>query len=161
MKSCSWPGCHNALPREWSRGRLTRMSAQKKIVFFDGVCNLCNATIDWLMRRDRRHVLLFASLQGATFQRMANQELAKLTEREDLSTVVYYDQGQVYLRSAAVLRAVAALSWAWRWVLLLLIIPAPARDLIYRFIARNRYRWFGKRETCRLPTPAEKERFLD
>ena len=81
-------------------------------------------------------------------------------KRDDPSTVVLIDGDKVYLRSTAVLRALAALGGLWRGVLLLLIIPRPLRDAVYTFIARNRYSWFGRTERCVLPEPGWKDRFL-
>jgi predicted DCC family thiol-disulfide oxidoreductase YuxK len=130
-------------------------------VFFDGVCNLCNGFVDFLVHKDRRRVLRFASLQGKT-----SHELLGPGAGEKLASVVFYQSrstsnGSTWTESAAVIRILSSLGGAWRLLVLLRVIPSFLRDPIYRFIARNRYHWFGKRETCRLPSPEEHALFLD
>ncbi|MCC7440541.1 MAG: thiol-disulfide oxidoreductase DCC family protein [Bdellovibrionales bacterium] len=143
---------------------------QPDIVFFDGVCNLCNATVDFLIRRDSRGRYRYAPLQGET----ARAELARLPGMDAFlmgpehagepgpnpGAIVLQRAGRAYSGSGAVLRIGAGLSGLWRLVGLLLLIPAPIRNAVYRWVARNRYRWFGHRETCRLPTQSERARFL-
>jgi predicted DCC family thiol-disulfide oxidoreductase YuxK len=126
------------------------------IVFFDGVCNLCNALVDFLVRHDRRRVLRFASLQGNTAR-----ELLGPGAGENLSSVVFYQNGSISTESLAVIRILSRLGGPWGLLSLLRVIPSFLRDPIYGFVARNRYRWFGKRETCRLPSPDERALFLD
>jgi len=130
------------------------------VLFFDGVCNLCNASVDRLMRIDRRRRLRFASLQGPTAQRLlAGTAVAHGAEEPD--SLVLLDQGRVFVRSTAALRALVRVGGGWRLAAALLLVPRPLRDAVYRWVARHRYRWFGRRETCRLPTPDEAERLLD
>lgn len=126
------------------------------IVFFDGVCNLCNGFVDFLVRQDHRHVLRFASLQGKT-----SRDLLGPGAGEKLASVVFYQNGSRLTESAAAIQILASLGGAWRALLILRVIPSFLRDPIYRWIARNRYRWFGKRETCRLPSPEERSLFLE
>ena len=127
------------------------------VIVFDGVCNLCNRWVRFLLPRDRNGVFQFAHCQseygGAVLRRLSEKP-------DDPSTVVLMHCDKVYLRSSAVLRALAALGGLWRGVLLLLIIPRPMRDMVYSFIARRRYRWFGRTESCALPEPGWKDRFL-
>ncbi len=131
------------------------MEHPERIVFFDGVCGLCNRFVDRLLRDDDLGMLRFAPLQGAT----AAQRLPSDTVRA-LESVIYLREGSILLRSDAALRILVDLG-GWRKVLApLLLLPRPFRDLFYNWIARNRYAWFGKRATCRLPSPAERERFL-
>jgi predicted DCC family thiol-disulfide oxidoreductase YuxK len=126
------------------------------IVFFDGVCGMCNRTVDFLLARDPRAVLRFAPLQGET----AQQRLGT-PDDEMLKTIVLQDRGREYRRSAAVVRILFHIGGAWKLVGAgLWLIPRPLRDLGYRLIATCRYRLFGRKETCRMPTPAERERFL-
>lgn len=126
------------------------------IVFFDGVCGLCNTTVDWIVKRDRRGIFRFAPLQGET----AAERLSK-ADTEQLSSLVLIMDGQTYRKSSAVARILWQLG-AWHQVAgtLLWVIPRPMRDWGYTVVARNRYRWFGKKESCRLPTPEERGRFL-
>jgi predicted DCC family thiol-disulfide oxidoreductase YuxK len=129
------------------------------VVFFDGECGLCDRFVRFLLRRDRAGRLRFAPLQGA----LAREALPPLGGRpEDLDTVYLLTRdGRLLVRSAAVLFAVAALGGAWRLVAALRLVPRPLADLAYRGVARIRRRVFGGPEACRLPTPAERERFLE
>lgn len=129
-----------------------------RIVFFDGVCGLCNATVDFLLARDSGHRLLFAPLQGETARKRLPASIAP--DSAELKTILFLDEGTLRRRSTAVLRAVAALGGIWNAALLLLLIPRPLRDFVYDVIAHNRYAWFGKRDTCRLPGPGERGRIL-
>ena len=126
-----------------------------KIVYFDGYCNVCNAFVDFLIRRDPRGRLRFASLQSSTAQ-------ARLPARysQDVNTMVFEDDGQISEMSAGALRSIAALGGAWALVRVFLLVPRFLRDGVYQWVAKHRYLWFGKRETCRIATPEELERFL-
>jgi predicted DCC family thiol-disulfide oxidoreductase YuxK len=127
-----------------------------KIVFFDGYCNLCNGLVDFLMRIDARQTLHFASLQGETARKM-------LTPGEhpvDSDTVIFLRDGVRYERSTAILRILADLGSAWTAARVLLILPAAFRDFFYRVVAKHRYRWFGRRNSCRLPSAEEAARLL-
>lgn len=130
------------------------------VLFFDGVCNLCNASVDLLLRLDRRRYLRFASLQGRTAERLLGGRVVTGASGIPDSMVLWH-AGEVSTRSTAVLRSVALMGGAWRAAGALRIVPRPLRDLVYRVIARNRYAWFGRRETCRVPSPEEAERLLD
>ena len=128
-----------------------------KAIIFDGVCNLCNASVDFLMRKDKKGVFKFASNQSE-----AGKELlaGEAEGQGEVNTIFFYDEGQLYRRSTAVLRLSRYLGFPWKLGYVLLIVPRAFRDWIYNWIARNRYKWFGKKDTCRLPTPEERERFL-
>jgi predicted DCC family thiol-disulfide oxidoreductase YuxK len=126
------------------------------IVFFDGVCLLCNGFVDYLLRRDVERHFRFGPLQGAHARELLPAEL-----HQELNTVVLWSQGQVFTRSDAVLLVLTQLGGAWGALRVLWIVPRPLRDLVYRFVAGNRYSWFGKRDTCRLPTPEERGRFVE
>lgn len=131
-------------------------SVDRPIVFFDGVCGLCNRSIDFILRRDRRGVFLVTPLQGATAEQLLDP-----ADRERLGSLVVWISGRTYRRSAGVVRLLWRLGPLWKVVgALLWLIPLPLRDLGYRVIAANRYRLFGRKETCRLPTAAERARFL-
>ncbi len=128
----------------------------QSIVFFDGVCGLCNVSVDFILARDTRHRFRFAPLQGET----ARQELPS-ADREQLDTLVLQTPTGTYRRSAAVVRILWGLPGHWPILgTLLWVVPRPLRDLGYRIISANRLPWFGKKETCRLPTSEERERFL-
>ncbi|MBV6493343.1 MAG: hypothetical protein LDLANPLL_01359 [Turneriella sp.] len=129
-------------------------TAENPIVFFDGVCNLCNASVDFLVRRDKRRLLRFAPLSGKT-------AAALLTQKAIPDSIVLYMHGQIFTRSTAALKLVGFLPWPWQMLRVGWLLPRFLRDALYDFIARNRYRWFGKKATCRLPTPNEKSLFLE
>jgi predicted DCC family thiol-disulfide oxidoreductase YuxK len=125
-----------------------------KIVFFDGYCSLCNGVVNFLMKLDHKNMLRFASLQGETAKRNLPENL-RGGPSAAFDTLVFFDDGAVYLRSTAVLKITASLGGFYRVASLGLLIPLFLRDGIYRLVARYRYRLFGKRETCRIPSPAE------
>jgi predicted DCC family thiol-disulfide oxidoreductase YuxK len=127
------------------------------VVYFDGFCNLCNGTVDFLIRRDRHRRLRYASLQSPRGQR----ECGATPDGEDPGSVVLSYQGRLYYRSTAVLCAVALLGGPWRLVSVLRVVPPPIRDAVYRFVAARRYSWFGRRDACRVPTAEERDRFLE
>ena len=137
-----------------SHGRLD--GQEPPIVFFDGVCGLCNKFVDFLLRHDRQAVLRFAALQGETARRLLSD-----TDARSLDTMMYVDRRGTFRRSAAVVRILRHLGGVWAiGGGILWIVPLPLRDIGYRFVALMRYRVFGKRETCRLPSTDERERFL-
>jgi len=128
------------------------------IVLFDGVCGLCNWSVDFLIRRDRRGALRFAPLQSAAAQTLLHEHGLDAAE---LSSVVVIDGTRVYRRSNAALHALGCLGPGWRAVAMVArLLPRPLRDTLYDWVAANRYRWFGQRESCRIPTPEERARFL-
>ena len=128
---------------------------QRNVIFFDGVCHLCNAFVDAVISRDPRHHYLFAPLQGSTAE-----ELLPPEDRVKLDTVIYFEAGKIYHRSSAVLKVVSGLGGVYKLLALAWIIPGPLRDLAYNYVAKNRYAWFGEREFCRLPTSEEKSYLL-
>lgn len=128
------------------------------IVFFDGVCNLCNSAVNFLLDHDPHNVLRFAPLQGTTFAEVERQ-FPKLAGME--ASIVLYNDGKVYRQSAAILQLCLLLGGFWKLLYVGIIIPPPLRDALYAWIARNRYRWFGTRESCRMPTPELRAKFLD
>ena len=132
------------------------MNASDNIVFFDGVCNFCNGTINWLMARNTRQNLLFSSLQGSTAKRLLPHEMLV-----DLSSIVYHRRGRIYTKSTAVLFICKDMAWYGGLVLPFLLVPRIVRDGVYNWVAQNRYKWFGKSDACRVPTAVERTRFLD
>jgi predicted DCC family thiol-disulfide oxidoreductase YuxK len=126
------------------------------IIFFDGVCGMCNRFVDIMIRADRRGVFRFAPLQGETAQRM-------LPPRDDnpaLWSMLYLDERGLHDQSDASLQVYRRLGGIWTIPSWARFVPRAIRNPVYRFIARNRYRWFGRKESCRIPTPEERERFL-
>jgi predicted DCC family thiol-disulfide oxidoreductase YuxK len=127
------------------------------VVIFDGECVFCNRWVDFLLRFDRHDVFRFAARQseaGASFMRQAG-----LPEC-GVGSIIPAEDGAVLLRSAAVLRILALLGFPFSLAAVFRVIPTTPRDSIYEWFARNRLKWFGRRSTCRLPSQAERHRFL-
>ena len=134
------------------------MNATKPILLFDGVCNYCNYWVRFAIKRDKKKKLLFTPLQGKT----AKELLPKYNIGSgEINSVIVIDKGKAYTKSAAGLRMCKYLDGGWRLLYGLIIIPKFIRDFFYNIIARNRYKWFGKKETCMVPAPGLRERFLD
>lgn len=128
------------------------------VVLFDGVCNLCNSSINFVIDRDPRGRLAFASLQSPAGQALLAEHGLPTS---DFDTMVLIESGRTYLRSSAALRVLGKLRMPWRLLYPLLLIPPFVRNPVYNFIARRRYRWFGRLDACRVPTPELRRRFLD
>lgn len=129
------------------------------VVLFDGVCNLCNSSVQFIIDRDPAATLRFASLQSEAAAALLRRHGLPPIEG-DPDSILLVEDGTVYSHSSAALRIARRLSGAWKALYVFMVIPRPLRDLVYRFIARNRYRWFGKSEMCRVPTPELRSRFL-
>ena len=129
-----------------------------KLVLFDGVCNLCNSSIQFIIKHDRAAKFKFAPLQSP----LAAQHLADLkVGNTPISSIIYIENDEVYQKSTAALKIAKHLDGAWPLLYAFIIVPKFIRDRVYDFIAKNRYKWFGKTEACWLPTPELKARFLD
>jgi len=127
------------------------------ILFFDGVCGLCNRSVDFIIKRDSERKFRFAPLQGET----AKAELPA-DDLENLSTLILKTESGLYRRSSAVVRILWLLGGVWGLLgSLVWIIPLPLRNLGYRLVSVSRYSLFGKKESCRIPTPEERAQFLD
>lgn len=128
------------------------------IILFDGICNLCNNFVDFIILRDTKGIYRFASLQ----YEIGQEKLINCRMMEaDLDSVVLIEGEKCYIKSSAALRIVRRLRFPWPLLYCFMIFPRFLRDGIYDIIADNRYRWFGKRDTCRLPSSEERSRFLD
>ncbi len=131
------------------------------IIFFDGVCNLCNGFVQFIIRQDPGGRFRFAALQSEAGQALlAKYGLMPPAGGAELDSVLLLSGGQLYSHSSAVLRIARGLGGVWAWAGVGGLLPRAWRDALYRFVARNRYRWFGRQESCMLPTPALKSRFL-
>lgn len=128
------------------------------ILLFDGTCNLCDGSVQWILRADRHKKFRFASLQSDFGQ---SQLQALAGELMDVDSVILLEGDRVFVRSAAVLRVFHHLGGGYGILALLGVIPRWLRDPVYDWIARKRYGWFGKRDRCLIPTPELRERFLD
>lgn len=133
------------------------MDEQQLLVLFDGECNLCNGAVQFIIKRDSHARISFASLQSPIGQKVLERhELSK----SDFDTFVFIENGKIRTKSTAALKTLRYLNGVWKWAGLLSVIPQPIRDSIYSYIAKNRYRWFGRQEHCMLPTEDTKKRFL-
>ena len=131
--------------------------ANEQIILFDGVCNLCDHTVRFILARDPHRRFRFASLQSAA----AAPYLARLgPDLQNLSSMVLLADGQTYTKSDAALRIAAQLAPPWPVFRVFLLVPRPLRNWVYDLIARHRYRWFGKKSACLVPTAELQERFL-
>jgi len=134
------------------------MNGKQQIIFFDGICNLCNSFVQFIIKRDPAARFRFASLQSEA-GREAMEEL-KLPS-STLSTVVYWKKDHYYFKSSAALHILKDLGRGWALLYGFILIPKVLRDSAYDILARNRYRLFGKRHECMVPTPDLRSRFLD
>ncbi len=127
----------------------------KRIIFFDGVCNLCNGAVNFVIDRDPKGLFKLAPLQSEIATDYLDEgRISKL------DSIVLYEDGKIYEKSTAALRIAKELNGAWFLLYAFIIIPPFIRNFLYNFIAKNRYKWFGKRETCRLPSQDIQDRFL-
>jgi predicted DCC family thiol-disulfide oxidoreductase YuxK len=126
------------------------------IIFFDGVCAMCNKFVDIIIRVDTKGIFRFAPLQGTT----ARDMLPAQPDNPQEWSMIYLDGQRVHDQSDASLRVYQRLGGAWRLLSFALILPRFIRNPVYRFIAKNRYRWFGRKDSCRIPTKEEQSRFL-
>ena len=127
------------------------------IILFDGVCNLCNGAVNFVIKRDPRNVFKFTPLQEKQGILLLKKHAV---DARKLDSIVLIENGNVYIKSSAALRIARKMSNLWPLFFVLLIIPSFIRDGVYDFIAKNRYKWFGKKEQCMIPTPGLREKFL-
>ena len=128
------------------------------VLLFDGVCNLCNGAVTFIIRRDPNARFRFAALQSAAATSLLKSSGVEAGGMPD--SMVLVEDGRVYTRSSAALRIAKHLRFPWPLLRIFWIIPRPLRNWMYDFVARRRYRWFGKRDACMLPTPELQARFL-
>lgn len=128
------------------------------VILFDGVCNLCSSSVQFIIRHDKKRQFRFASLQSPFGQAVLQRFGLPATE---LNSFVLLEGGKIYTRSTGALRAAKKLDGLYSWLYAFIIVPPFIRNGIYNFIARNRYKWLGKKDACWLPTPALRELFWD
>lgn len=138
--------------------RSTELHDVKGIILFDGICNLCNRSVQWLIARDTKARFRFGTLQNAAARELVE---SVRVEQRDMGTVLYVKDGRVLDRSTAALTILKDLGGLWSLTYAFIIVPPVLRDAVYRWVARNRYKWFGQRSTCMVPTPELRSRFLD
>lgn len=135
---------------------LPHIANHKTLVLFDGHCNLCNAAVQFILKRDRRERFLFAALSWPIGEAV-RREYPELT---GVDSILVYREGKVYAHSTAALHIAVRLGGLWPLMGVFFAVPRFLRDPVYRYIARNRYRWFGQKEQCMVPEPKWTKRFL-
>ena len=131
----------------------------KKIILFDGICNLCNQAVIEVIKRDKKHVFLFAALQSESGLKIIQKIGVDLSKVD--SIILYDPDEEVYfVKSSAALRIMNEFAGLWKLTQVFRIFPAALNNIFYDFVARNRYQWFGKKDTCMVPTPELKAKFL-
>lgn len=128
------------------------------ILLFDGVCNLCNRVVKFIIRIDKSKKIRFAPIQSISGQLLLNQSSA---DQEDIDSVIYLNGGKVFIKSSAVLHILKDIGGGWKILYAFIIIPVFIRDFFYDLIAKNRYSIFGRRDSCMLPSEDSKWRFLE
>jgi predicted DCC family thiol-disulfide oxidoreductase YuxK len=128
------------------------------VVLFDGVCNLCNTAVQLIIKRDKKKLFRFASLQSEAGRALMKEYNFPAGE---LNSFILIDNGKAYSKSTAALKVAKKLSGIWPLLYTFMVIPKIFRDSIYGWVGRNRYKWFGKKEECMIPTPELKARFLN
>lgn len=132
------------------------MTENNPVVFFDGECKFCNSSVNFIIKRDRNKVFRFAPLQGKAAQDMG------LTNFENIpDSIILIKNQKTYKYSDAALKIARNLDGLWKMFYIFIIVPRPIRDVVYKFVAANRYKWFGKYDQCMVPDKSVRERFLE
>lgn len=128
----------------------------KKIILFDGECNFCDKSVQFIIKRDPEAIFSFTSQQGEAGQQMIKKHHAP----SSVDSIILIENDTYYLKSSAALRICRHLQGAWKLLFIFILVPYPIRDFFYNILAKNRYKWFGKKDQCTLPTPEVRKRFL-
>jgi predicted DCC family thiol-disulfide oxidoreductase YuxK len=129
----------------------------KPVLLYDGVCNLCNASVRFILKYEKNPRYRFAPLQGE----FASKVRYQYSLPEDADSVVLIENNQIFTASTAALRIAKYLKAPWNWLVIFEVLPVSFRDAVYHWIAKNRYRWFGKKDYCEMPSPEVAHRFLN
>lgn len=124
------------------------------VVFYDGVCGLCDKSVQFLIKQDKQQNLRYAALQSTLAQNVLGDNI-------NFDSFILFNQGKVYKRSTAAIKAFQLIGGWWKLATIGYIFPTFIRDWVYDFVARNRYKWFGKFDSCKIPTPEQRQLFLD
>lgn len=128
------------------------------IILFDGVCNLCNSAVTFVIQRDPKNRFMFAPLQSKSGERLVKQYHI---DTASVDSIILIKNNTAYAKSTAALRIAQSLSGAWPVFSIFLIIPRFIRNWVYDYIAKNRYKWYGKKDACMIPTPELRDKFLE
>jgi predicted DCC family thiol-disulfide oxidoreductase YuxK len=139
---------------------MVEVCREHPVVLFDGVCNICSRSVNFIIDRDPEGKLRFASLQSPAGRRIL-EGFSYTVPPGDPETIVVIDRSRLYQQSGAMLRIARHMRGAWPLLMAFLVVPRPLRDALYRWAAARRYRWFGRSDTCRLPTQELRSRFLE
>ena len=140
---------------------MTTVTNTGPLILFDGVCNLCNTAVQWVIARDQRATFRFASVQSAAARAAIEERIGADAAARLPDSIVLLDERGLHTRSTAALRIAAKLGFPWSLAAIWFVLPRFLRDPVYDFIARRRYRWFGKKDACMVPSPELRARFLD
>lgn len=132
------------------------MSTAEQIILFDGVCNFCNGSVNFLIKRDSKGIFKYAPLQSEIGQNI----IAKYNIPETVDSIILLKENNIYIKSNAVIEIIKELKWYWKMLIIVKILPKKFRDLLYDVIANNRYKWFGKMDSCMIPDENVKSRFI-
>lgn len=127
----------------------------KGIVLFDGLCNFCDSSVQFIMKRDHNAHFQFASIQSEI-----GQQLLKEHGLTEVDSIVVINNENAFTKSNAAIEIAKYFKGLWKILVVVKVVPKPFRDMVYDWIARNRYKWFGQKDACRIPTPEERKRFL-
>lgn len=130
----------------------------RKIILFDGICNLCNQSVQFVIEHDKKNQFLFASLQSDFGQKFLKENNL---DAENFESMIYIEDEKIYTKSSAPLKISKHLDGIISILSIFIVVPKPIRDFVYNFIAKNRYNWFGKNDSCWIPTKELNARFLD
>ncbi len=129
----------------------------QSVILFDGVCNFCNSSVNFIIKEDKKQQFRFAALQSIAGQQLLEQYHLPI---DSMQSIVLIENGKAYLKSTAILRICKRLKNLWPVCYVFIVIPAKLRDLLYELISNNRYKWFGKNDECMVPDSNTKNRFL-
>ena len=133
------------------------MKKDHPVVLFDGVCNFCNGIVNFLISQDKKKILRFSAMQSEVGKEIL---INHGFEPGYTKSFIFINKGIAYKKSTAALKVYNQLPWYWKWTQIFWIVPTFIRDAVYEFISTNRYKWFGKKSQCMIPTPENRDRFL-
>ncbi len=136
---------------------ITDLPRDKKIILFDGVCNLCDSSVQFLIKHDKKDIFRFVPLQSVLGQKIINHIGISAST---IDSTILYESDKGYYKTAAAFRILKELNSVYKFLLVFSILPNSVLNLIYDYVAKNRYKWFGKKESCMIPTPDLKIKFL-
>ncbi|HLV40170.1 thiol-disulfide oxidoreductase DCC family protein [Xanthomarina sp.] len=135
------------------------LAKNKQLILFDGVCNLCNTSIQYVIKHDKNNVFMFAPLQGETAKKILEQHHIDTSKTD--SIILFTNNQALYFKSTAALKIASKLKFPINLLSVFLVVPVFIRNVVYNYIAKNRYKWYGKQNECMIPTEKLKAKFLN